>query len=92
MPNDKIAFNFPDLNIPKNLTDSVLPSDANSTSAMPSGLLPNLSIKVYYGKTPGHYFAQVFRGDDEYMPILAGSLQGFLQEIAGYCNNEAPQP
>lgn len=93
MPNDKIAFNFPDLNVPKNLTDSVLASsDANltTTSEERKGLLPDMVINVYYGRSSGHYFADVSLGAYSRIPILAGNLQGFLKELAVYFNNEDP--
>lgn len=89
MPNDKNTFSFPDLNVPKSLTDSTLPSDANT--AMKAEYLPaDLTIKVYYGKTPGIYFAEVIGPSYASLPILAGSINALLLEIAGYCNNEAP--
>lgn len=87
MPNDKIAFNFPDLNVPKNLTDSVPVVDDNANYENSIDATPDNVILIYHGKRPGHYFADVNHG----IVIIAGSWSELCEKLHLLCQNE-PQP
>lgn len=87
MPNDKIAFNFPDLNIPKNLTDSVPDLEITDNYKNSTDATPDAVISIYYGKRPGHYFADVNHG----IVIITGSWDELCDKLHLLCQNE-PQP
>ena len=53
MPNDKIAFNFPDLNVPKNLTDSVPVVDDNANYENSIDATPDNVILIIMAKDQG---------------------------------------